>query len=309
MALMTTTATRGARRRLPASATALVAGMVALVGAIAPDQAAAASNELSAGKAMPATGTTQTSFTLSVAYTSPQGFPASRVVALVANQTIEMTLFSGRSDDGVWEATTLLPAGSWPLTFQATAVQGKSPTLAGPTIVVSSAPSPPAPPQSTVSQPEPIPPQPRSQPPPVDPLAPPAPPDAAPAGATEDVAALGANDPALAVTETDPAVAAVGPAAGILLPAPGDDGFPTGLLFASLLVAIAAIGAVVGARRWSAIARRRRGEPSLEPPPPAAHPVAAATARPARRIADWELASLDDEPIGTVDYTGLQPLA
>ena len=294
---------------LPASATALVAGIVAVVGAIAPDEVAAASNELSAGKAMPATGTTQTSFTLSVVYASPQGFPASRVVALVANQTIELTLFGGRADDGVWEATTLLPAGSWPVSFQATAVQGKSPTLAGPTIVVSSAPSPPAPPQST-PQPEPIPPQPGSQPPPVDPLAPPAAPDAAStASGTEDVATVEADDSALAVTETEPVAAAVGPPAGILLPAPGDDGFPTGLLFAPLLVAVGAIGAVVGARRWSAVARRRRGEPPPQPSTTSAHPVAAAAARPARRIADWELASLDDEPIGTVDYTGLQPLA
>ena len=104
MAIAITTATHGAHRGLPASARTLVAGMVAVLVAIAPEQVAAASNALSAGKAMPASGTTQTSFTLSVGYLSPHGAPATRVVALAANRTIEMALFSGRSDDGVWEA-------------------------------------------------------------------------------------------------------------------------------------------------------------------------------------------------------------
>ena len=71
MAIAITTATNGAHRGLPASARTLVAGMVAVLVAIAPEQVAAASNALSAGKAMPASGTTQTSFTLSVGYRQP----------------------------------------------------------------------------------------------------------------------------------------------------------------------------------------------------------------------------------------------
>ena len=301
----TTTTTRRALCRLPASGGTLLAGMVAFLIAMAPDQVAAASNALGAGKVMPATGTTQTSFTLSVVYISPQGFAANRVVALAANRTVDLTLFSGRADDGVWEATTLLPAGSWQLTFQATAAQGESPTLAGPTIVVSSAPSQTAAPTLA--------PRPAFQPPPVAPVAPPAAPlvqDPAGSG-SGDVAPVPASPVALGAplgSESEPAGVVLEPSTGTVLQSPANDGFPGGLPWTPMVVAVAGVGAMVGGRRLSAVARRRRRQPAIVPAAPAARPVGA-TARPPRRLADWELASLDDEPIGTVDYTGLRPLA
>lgn len=322
MAIAFTTATHGAHRGLPAPARTLVAGMVAVLVAIAPEQVAAASNALSAGKVMPASGTTQTSFTLSVGYLSPHGVPATRVVALVANRTIEMALFSGRSDDGVWEASARLPAGTWPVTFQATAAQGKNPTLAGPTLVVAAAPSPTAPPTPAAppatAPPQPIPPEPAPPAPPAPPAAPAAPPAAslvtAPPASPLTIAAPqpagpGAVEaqPSAGASELAPATA--GKPDGDLLPAPSIDGFSGAPPLSLLLIAVAGLGAFVGGSRLVAFARhRRRREPALELAPAAAAAGAAGpTVRPARRPAEWELASLDDEPIGTVDYLGLQP--
>lgn len=315
MALASTTATQGARGALPGSARAIVAGMVGILVAIAPEHVAAAGNALSAGKAMPASGTTQTVFTLSVGYRSPHGVPATRVVALAANQTIDMALFSGRSDDGVWEATALLPAGSWPVFFQATAAQGKNPTLAGPTLVVTGAPSPSTPPTpAATAPPQPIPPAPAPPAPaaPVAPAAPlaaplvsappaseitsPAPPPAGPGGVE--------GQPSSGASESTGVVA--GTPDGDLLPAPSTDGFSGAPPLALILTAVAGLGALVGVPSLFVVARRRRRRVPAIASAPAAPAARAAgpTVRPARGLADWELASLDDEPIGTVDYVG-----
>ena len=313
MAIAITTATNGAHRGLPASARTLVAGMVAVLVAIAPEQVAAASNALSDGKAMPASGNTQTSFTLSVGYRSPHGVPATRVVALAANRTIEMALFSGRSDDGVWEASARLPAGTWPVTFQATAAQGKNPTLAGPTLVVTVAPDPTAPPTSSPLPP--MPPEPAPPAPPAAPAAPAAPPaaplvPAAPAGASDDAvpAASGSVDLPASAGVSDSSGALAATPGGDLVPIPSAEGFAGAPPLSLFLAAVAGLGAVVGGSRLYGVSRRRRREPAAAPGPaaPEARPIGP-TARPARRPADWELASLDDEPIGTVDYLGLQP--
>ena len=262
MAHATATATQGRHRRLPASGMTLVAAIVAFLSATAPEDVGAASSALRAGKAMPATGTTETSFTLSVGYINPQGLRATDVVARVADRTVEMTLYSGRADDGVWEGSTRLPAGSWPVTFQATASQGESPTLAGPIVVVSSG--------SEVG------------------------PEVAPFIAPPSASA--APHAAVAVT---PRVDRT--------PGPRAEGLTGGLPGTLVLVGAAGLGAVVSGSRRYAVARRRRrerasGNASATPP---ARPVPAA--RPARKRADWELASLDDEPIGTVDYLGQRP--
>ena len=315
MAIATTTATHGPHRGLPASARALVAGMVTVLVAIAPEQVAAASISLSAGKAMPASGTTQTIFTFSVGYLSPHGVPATRVVALAANRTIEMALFSGRSDDGVWEASARLPAGTWPVTFQATAAQGKKPMLAGPTVVVTMAPSPAAPstpsPLPTAPPPEPAPPAPPVAPAaaPVAATTPPAAPlvQAPAASASDDAvpAAPGVAVPALAGEgESTSALAAASD--GDLLPAPSTEGFAGAPPLSLMLVAAAGLGTVVGGSRLYGVARRRRELAAAPGPAAPATRAVGPTGRPAR-VADWELASLDDEPIGTVDYLGQQP--
>jgi hypothetical protein len=93
---------------------------------------------------------------------------------------------------------------------------------------------------------------------------------------------------------------------GDLLPAPSTDEFSGAPPLTLMLIAVAGLGTLIGGSRLFAVARRRgRRAPAHEPAPavPAAR-AAGPTRRPARRIADWELASLDDEPIGTVDYLG-----
>ena len=119
--------------------------------------AAAAPNQLHTGSVTPGSGTTQTTFTFSVAYSSEKGFAATSVVALVAGRSIQLQLVSGSASAGTFRGSAVFAAGRWPVTFKAQATQGPAPSLAGPTIVVS---APPAPKPVPVATPAPQPPVP-----------------------------------------------------------------------------------------------------------------------------------------------------
>jgi hypothetical protein len=86
---------------------------------------AAAPNELRSPAISPLVGTTATLFELSVGYSGDD--PASGVTARVASKTVAMWLSSGTSRAGTWTGGTFLPAGSWKVTFQANASQGRDP--------------------------------------------------------------------------------------------------------------------------------------------------------------------------------------
>ena len=113
----------------------LFAILTALVAA--PSAALAAPPNVLLGAAVtPPAGTTATPFTLSVAYLSTAGTPASSVSATVAGRTLALGLVAGGSASGTWATTIRLPAGSWPTTFRATPAKGPQPVVAGPTISV-----------------------------------------------------------------------------------------------------------------------------------------------------------------------------
>lgn len=160
--------------------------------------AAAAPNQLHDGSVSPGSGTTQTIFSFSVAYSSERGFEASSVVALVAGSAVPLSLVSGTSTAGTYSGGASLPAGTWPVSFEAQATQGPTATLAGPTVVVSA----PAPPQPVPAPPAPTPqppvatPAPTPRPPAPATAAPPQAPQSAPAPAAASAAPAGSTAPA-----------------------------------------------------------------------------------------------------------------
>jgi hypothetical protein len=116
-------------------ASTILAMLAALLGA--PSLvSAAAPNQLTQPSLQPIAGTTETPFVLSVAYRSEAGNPASAVTANVAGRTISMSIVAGTHVDGSWRATTLLPLGSWTVTFNAVA-KGNDPQISGGMITVS----------------------------------------------------------------------------------------------------------------------------------------------------------------------------
>jgi len=96
---------------------------------------AAAPNQLTQPSLQPNVGTTETAFVLSVVYRSEAGNPASAVTATVAGKTVSMSMVAGTSVDGSWTATTLLPVGSWKVTYTAVA-KGPDPRISGGVITV-----------------------------------------------------------------------------------------------------------------------------------------------------------------------------
>ncbi|HEX6210955.1 MAG TPA: hypothetical protein VF136_09265 [Methylomirabilota bacterium] len=149
---------------------------------------AAPPNQLSEPGASPMTGGTLTTFVLSVRYTSTGGNPAQAVVAEVGPLSVGLSLVSGSATDGVWRGVSLLPAGTWQVTFRAEVDNGPQPTLAGPTLTVAAAPGPTPTPSSPNVRPVPTEAQPTATPA-LNPQATPAStspsPDAGPAGSAE----------------------------------------------------------------------------------------------------------------------------
>ena len=139
-------------------ASTILAVLAALM--MAPSSVSAAKpNELTAASVQPTSGSTATTFVLSVRYRSGAGNPASAVTATVAGQTLIMGINSGTSVDGIWTATTQLPVGSWTVTYSAEVAKGPTPTVGGGTVTVTAnQPSPSGPvgstPSSAASEPD-----------------------------------------------------------------------------------------------------------------------------------------------------------
>lgn len=134
--------------------------------------AAAPPNQLSNGSVTPGTGTPQTTFTFSVVYSSERDFAATSVVALVAGRSVRLSLVSGTATAGTYRGSATLPAGRWPVSFEAQATQGPIATIAGPTVAVSA--------PAATPKPVPVTPAPTPRPP----IATPAPTSRPPAAAT-----------------------------------------------------------------------------------------------------------------------------
>jgi hypothetical protein len=113
----------------------LAATVAALLGA--PSAVVGATTGLTAGSVAPPSGTTATTFTFSVRYDGGGRFEASAVTATVAGSSISLKLSSGTTLLGTWQAASKLPAGSWTVTFEATAARGPQPSpLSGPLVRV-----------------------------------------------------------------------------------------------------------------------------------------------------------------------------
>lgn len=117
----------------------VLAMIAALLGA--PTAVSAAGNELSAAQASPGSGSTSTVFTLKVTYDGK--FAVTSVTASVAGRTLIMARIGGSTAKGTWSASSTLPAGTWQVTFSAVPERGNSPSLAGPSVQVGAAATPP----------------------------------------------------------------------------------------------------------------------------------------------------------------------
>lgn len=104
----------------------------ALVGA--PSRVSATSNTLLGAQVTPTSGTTATTFAFTVRYEGR--FGATGVAANAGPATVALVRISGTELDGTWRGSSLLPAGTWPVTFVAVTLQGTAPSLAGPTVTV-----------------------------------------------------------------------------------------------------------------------------------------------------------------------------
>jgi hypothetical protein len=114
---------------------------IALLGAIAAVLAlpwglvnAAAPNQLSSPTVSPTSGETTTIFSFGVHYVGR--YPATDVTVVVGPRTIVLALTSGSATDGTYAGSSQLPAGTWPVTFNAVATQANPPTINGPGVTV-----------------------------------------------------------------------------------------------------------------------------------------------------------------------------
>lgn len=128
-----------------------------------PMPVARAATQLLNATVSPASGTTATTFVISVDYVSePEARPAGSVTVEIVGlggAPLPMALVSGGTDtNGTWRTSTMLPAGSWDLIFEANPQGQDPPPLAGPTVIVTAAPTPtpgPTPPPTPVPTPAP----------------------------------------------------------------------------------------------------------------------------------------------------------
>ncbi len=132
----------------------LAAALLGLVLASAPSPALAAS-VLSDASVTPTSGTTSTVFTFGVHYasTGSPAQPASSVSAQVGSVVVALVRVSGSANDGTWQGTATLPAGTWSVIFSAVSASPPTP-LSGPDVTVTGPPAPtPTPTPSPTPQP------------------------------------------------------------------------------------------------------------------------------------------------------------
>ena len=236
----------------------LAAALVGLLLASAPMEVRAAS-VLSDASVTPTTGTTATVFTFSVHYTSTgsPAQPAGSVWADVAGTTVALGKVSGSAHDGTWQGTATLPAGTWPVTFNASSGDPPAP-LPGPIVTVSGPPPPtpsptPAPTQPPTPQPT-SPPTPRPAPQPTPPPTAPGDPTEAPASPSTVPSDAGSASPTATASPSRTADESADPSATAEpTDLAADDTATPASMFASLLIVggtMSLAGAAVLARQW-----------------------------------------------------------
>jgi hypothetical protein len=302
----------GGRTALAVGAGVMLAGSI-LLGLRSPVTAAPANQLLNPGL-KPAGGTTNTSFTFAVTYRSGQGNQPTSVTALAGNVVIPLTLVSGSAANGRYRGSARLAAGTWTVTFQATA-HGNDPSVDGPTVVVRAAPVP-----TRMPRPKPRPtPKPTARPTVAAAVITP-PPSSAPQTTeprTPRPASEGPRERPRRTPEATPTPGGEGPiAGGVGSPTARPTRDPSsagGVLGASPLVTMLtgtlialAVLALIGMFAILAARRRRKQDTRLELLPHEAREMpgimAQRSAAP-RAAAVWERDwALDEAPIGSVEY-------
>jgi hypothetical protein len=268
---------------------------------------AAQPNQLSAPTVSPTKGEVTTTFTFSVHYVGRN--PATSVTVVVGSRTIQLALTAGSATAGMYAGSSQLPAGSWPVTFNAVATKGNPPTISGGTVtVVGPTPSP----KPTVA--------------PVRTSAPTAAPTSVTKATTppSTTSASGGGGGAVSHPQATPVPAAAGPAtpgaaalagstddpgqgAGVVATLGGPDLVP-GAFWPIMLAGFGIIGLFVA---WYVFVmdrdrRRRAMAAELALGAQRSAMIAPASDEPERTPAVWELdARLEDAPIGTVEYLPL----
>lgn len=287
---------------------ALLIAALALSAVLAtPGAVRAAPPSLSNGTATPVSGTTATTFVFAVTYTGSK--PASSVVVLVANRTVSLSLVSGTATDGRYSGSALLPAGSWPAVFQASATIGADPKpLAGPTVLVTpSLPPPtprPTPPGTPAASATPAPTATRVPSSPPSPIAPTPLPSgvASPSVGSGEPSSSGEATP-FGTTVGDESSSAEPSASTSRGPSAGNGDVEQQLttFLTGGVVAVGLLGAIGFAAIYADRRRRRAASPAAGPPGAQPPPSAPAPKVRASRPGGWEDYALDNEPIGTVE--------
>ena len=263
----------------PARVLGAVAAALVVLSLANPAATVRAAGTLSAGNVTPTSGTTATSFGFSVHYTSTgsPSQPAGAVSAQVGSVTVPLTRVSGSANDGTWEGSSTLPAGTWQVTFIAvTSDPQPDPLLAR--FVTVTGPPPPTPTPQPTAPPTPVPtapPQPTSPPGPF-PTPRPAPQPTQPPSADDDPTQAPSPSPSPSPTATGSARPRTSTPTPSPTAEPDDDASPTpeaaaadegpasppGSSLASFLVVggtMSLAGAAVLARQW--YVTRRAGSP------------------------------------------------
>lgn len=285
---------------------ALLIAALALSATLAtPGAVRAAPPSLSNGTVTPVSGTTATTFVFAVTYTGSK--PASSVTASVANRTVSLSRISGTATDGRYSGSSLLPAGNWPVVFQASSTGADPKPLAGPTVLVTPPFPPPTPRPTPAGTPAasatPAPTSTRVPSSPPSPIAPTPLPSgvASPSAGTGEPSSSGEPTPFGTTVggESSSAAATASPPGG---PSAGN-GDVEQQLTTFLTGGVAAVGllGVIGFAAIYADRRRRAASPPTRPLGAQPLPSAPAPKVRASRTGGWEDYALDNEPIGTVE--------
>jgi hypothetical protein len=265
---------------------------------------AAAPNQLSSPKVSPVSGDTTTTFSFSVHYVGD--YPAVSVTAVVGSRTITLNLASGSKSDGIYAGSSRLPAGRWPVTFNAVATKANPPSTTGPTVTVARLASSPKP-SAAPTQSSPSSPLPRSAAPSAVAVV------STSSGSTAKPKATSAAKPAAKAAPSHsrpPVAAAIGlPTDDRHADPPGSIDYVPGGFWEVMVGGLAVIGMVVAYYLFAMKRDRRRLSMAAEmavatKPSLVAAPV---TDEEERAPAVWEQdARLEDAPIGTVEYLPLE---
>jgi hypothetical protein len=275
---------------------------------------AAQPNQLSAPTVSPTKGETTTTFSFSVRYVGRH--PATSVTVVVGPRTIRLALTAGTASDGTYAGSSQLPAGTWPVTFNAVAAKGNPPTISGGTVTVAGptpSPKPSVAPTRT------------SAPTAAATLAPaPVTKTTTPSASTTTTSGGGGAVSRAAATPVPAAAAAATPGtgaaalaestddpnkgAGVVASLGGHDLVPAAF-WPVMLAGFGIIGLFVAWYAFVMERDRRRHALAAEMALAAQRAAMAAPAatEPERTPAVWELDSrLEDAPIGTVEYLPLE---